>query len=162
LKDPQAFPDPIFSSVRYDSRHGVCYVLFVYSDIVPIVQPNVLLDGCKVCNIESVVRPVIHLLPASKKRFVLRKKPAGQLLSRTAHQIEREYTMLYALHKHNINPSTLPEQIVPVPEPIILCEDNAVIGTPFYVMEFLDGRIFTDTRMSEVSPQDRREWCVNS
>jgi len=106
--------------------------------------------------------PTYFLTDASKKRFVLRKKPAGQLLSRTAHQIEREYTMLYALHKHNINPSTLPEQIVPVPEPIILCEDNAVIGTPFYVMEFLDGRIFTDTRMSEVSPQDRRECWLSA
>lgn len=95
-------------------------------------------------------------------KFVLRKKPAGQLLSNTAHQIEREYTMLRALHNHNTSPSTTPEQVVPVPEPIILCEDRAVIGTPFYVMEFLDGRIFTDTRMLEVPPQDRREWYVNT
>jgi hypothetical protein len=97
----------------------------------------------------------------SQKRYVLRKKPAGQLLSATAHQIEREYTMLRALHKHNTNsPSIPPNEIVPVPEPFILCEDIKVIGTPFYIMEFLDGRIFTDTRMLEVSPQDRREWLV--
>lgn len=68
--------------------------------------------------------------------------------------------MLHALHKYNIDLSTPPEAKVPVPEPIILCEDVSIIGTPFYVMEFLDGRIFTDTRMLEVSPQDRREWCV--
>lgn len=91
-------------------------------------------------------------------RFVLRKKPAGQLLSKTAHQVEREYTMLHALHKFNSNTSTRIDQKVPVPEPILLCEDISVVGTPFYIMEFLDGRIFTDTRMLEVPPKDRREW----
>lgn len=44
--------------------------------------------------------------------------------------------MLAALHKHNINPSTPPERHVPIPEPIALCEDSSVIGTPFYIMEF--------------------------
>lgn len=95
------------------------------------------------------------------ERFVLRKKPSGQLLSKTAHQIEREYTILHALHTHNINPSTPPTKRVPVPEPIILCEDSGVIGTPFYIMEFLDGRIFTDVRMSDgvgMSERDKREW----
>ena len=71
--------------------------------------------------------------------------------------------MLKALHKYNTSsPSISPDKIVPVPEPIILCEDKDVIGTPFYVMEFLDGRIFTDPRMLEVSAQDRREWSVMS
>jgi aminoglycoside phosphotransferase (APT) family kinase protein len=88
----------------------------------------------------------------------MRKKPAGQLLSKTAHQVEREYTMLHALHKHNQAPTTRPEKRVPVPEPYLLCEDNSVIGTPFYVMEFLDGRIFTDVTMPQVSQKDREEW----
>jgi aminoglycoside phosphotransferase (APT) family kinase protein len=65
---------------------------------------------------------------------------------------------LRALHSHNINPSTPRDRRVPVPEPIILCEDKSIIGTPFYVMEFIDGRIFTDIHMPEVSPKDRREW----
>lgn len=99
-------------------------------------------------------------MPCRGKRFVLRKKPAGQLLSTTAHQIEREFTVLNALHKHNTNSSTSEEHKVPIPEPLILCEDIAVIGTPFYIMEFLEGRIFTDVRMPEVSPETRREWCV--
>ncbi|KAJ7782630.1 kinase-like domain-containing protein [Mycena metata] len=94
----------------------------------------------------------------SKTKFVLRKKPAGDLISNTAHQIEREYTMLRALHTHNTDPATPPAQRVPVPEPIILCEDKSVIGTPFYVMEFIDGRIFTETTMPEVNAKDRREW----
>jgi len=70
--------------------------------------------------------------------------------------------MLRALHTHNTDPNTPRAQYVPVPEPIILCEDKAVIGTPFYVMEFVDGRIFTDTRMLEVSPQDRRECWLSA
>lgn len=90
----------------------------------------------------------------------MRKKPPGQLLSKTAHQIEREYTILRALHMHNTRSTTRPEQRVPVPEPYLLCEDASVVGTPFYVMEFLDGRIFTDMKMPEVSPATRREWCV--
>lgn len=91
---------------------------------------------------------------------MLRKKPDGALLSKTAHQVEREFTMLNALHKHNINPNTLPEEKVPIPEPIILCEDSSVVGTPFYIMEFLDGRIFTNTRIPELDPIDRQEWYV--
>ncbi|KAH8115376.1 kinase-like protein [Phellopilus nigrolimitatus] len=103
--------------------------------------------------------PTYFLTDATKTRFVLRKKPAGTLLSKTAHQIEREYAILHALHKHNT--SSDPEGRVPVPEPIILCEDVEVIGTPFYVMEFLDGRIFTDVRMPEISRKDQREcWLA--
>lgn len=94
----------------------------------------------------------------SQTRYVLRKKPAGQLLSSTAHQIEREFTVLSALHTHNQTPSLSPEQRVPVPEPFALCTDSSIVGTPFYIMEFLDGRIFTDTRMLEVPPEDRKEW----
>ena len=66
--------------------------------------------------------------------------------------------MLTALQRHNLNPATPSEERVPVPKPIILCEDSSVVGTPFYIMEFLDGRIFTDARMLEVPPKDRREW----
>jgi len=94
------------------------------------------------------------------KRFVLRKKPAGQLLSTTAHQIEREFTILSALHRHNVKPSTSEEQRVPIPEPMTLCEDSGIIGTPFYIMEFLEGRIFTDSRMPGVPPEVKREWYI--
>ncbi|KAJ7072786.1 kinase-like domain-containing protein [Mycena amicta] len=105
--------------------------------------------------------PTYFLTDASRTKFVLRKKPAGELISKTAHQVEREYKMLRALHTHNTNPSTTAEQRVPVPEPIILCEDVSVIGTPFYVMEFVDGRIFTDIRMPQISPKDQREcWLA--
>lgn len=105
---------------------------------------------------------LVQLRVNSNARWVLRKKPAGQLLSQTAHQVEREFRVLDALHKHNQNPNTRPDQKVPVPKPILLCEDVSVIGTPFYIMEFLEGRIFIDSRMPDVSSQDRREWYAPS
>jgi aminoglycoside phosphotransferase (APT) family kinase protein len=91
---------------------------------------------------------------------VLRKKPAGTLVSRTAHQVEREYTVLAAIQRYNARPTTPPEYRVPVPHVFVLCEDSSVIGTPFYIMEFLDGRIFTDMSMPSTPPMVRREWWV--
>lgn len=86
----------------------------------------------------------------SKKQYVLRKKPPGTLLSKTAHAVEREYKIIHALQNSD----------VPVPEVYTLCEDVDVIGTPFYVMEFLHGRIFTDFRMTELPYEERRQWYV--
>lgn len=116
-------------------------------------------NSLSISHTNSPIQPTSSPTPPAIVLF-FEKKPAGALLSKTAHQIEREYTILSAIHKHNILPTTAPERRVPVPEPYVLCEDEGVIGTPFYVMEFLDGRIFTDVRMEEVGPQDRREWCV--
>ncbi|KAJ1666224.1 hypothetical protein IW140_003212 [Coemansia sp. RSA 1813] len=80
------------------------------------------------------------------RRFVLRKKPAGQLLSKTAHAVEREFRVLDALSKHTN---------VPVPHVYALCEDTSVLGTPFYLMEFLEGRILADVRLPEIAPRQR-------
>lgn len=75
----------------------------------------------------------------------MRKKPPGKLLSKTAHKVEREYRIMHALGSTN----------VAVPRTYCLCEDDSIIGTPFYIMEFLDGRIFEDFLMPGVSAQDR-------
>ena len=88
---------------------------------------------------------------------MLRKKPAGALLSSTAHQVEREYAMLAALHAHNISGRGAP---VPIPIPYALCTDSAVVGTPFYIMQFLEGRIFSDARLPGLPDAERRAWCV--
>ena len=77
----------------------------------------------------------------------MRKKPPGTLLSKTAHQVEREYRIIHALDGTD----------VPVPKTYCLCEDTAVIGTPFYIMGFVDGRIVTDPSLPGVSPQHRTE-----
>ncbi|KAF3766957.1 acyl-CoA dehydrogenase family member 11 [Cryphonectria parasitica EP155] len=84
---------------------------------------------------------------SSGRGYVLRKKPPGQLLSQTAHKVEREYRIIKALNATD----------VPVPRTYCLCEDASVIGTPFYIMEYLEGRIFEDATMPSVSPQERRE-----
>ena len=77
----------------------------------------------------------------------MRKKPPGRLLSRTAHRVDREYRIIHALGKTD----------VPVPKVYGLCEDDAVVGTPFYIMEFLDGRIFEDAAFPGVSREERTE-----
>lgn len=77
----------------------------------------------------------------------MRKKPPGKLVSKTAHQVEREYQVIHALENTD----------VPVPKAYCLCEDTSVVGTAFYIMEFLDGRIIEDPAMPDVSPEDRTE-----
>lgn len=78
---------------------------------------------------------------------MLRKKPPGQLLSKTAHAVEREYRVIKALEGTG----------VPAPKVYCLCTDRNVVGTEFYIMEYLDGRIFADPSIPGVTPQERTE-----
>jgi len=81
---------------------------------------------------------------AGTRRFVLRKKPPGKILA-SAHQVEREFKAMSALASTDI----------PVPVMRTLCEDPDVIGTNFYVMEFLEGRVFRDAALPGIEPKDR-------
>ncbi|KAF2716701.1 APH-domain-containing protein [Polychaeton citri CBS 116435] len=90
--------------------------------------------------------PTYLLASPDGSKYVMRKKPPGQLLSKTAHKVDREYRILHALENTD----------VPVPKTYCLCEDDGVVGTPFYIMEFLDGRIFEDPAIPDVSPKDRK------
>ena len=83
------------------------------------------------------------LLTSAGRRYVLRKKPPGQLLS-SAHQVDREYRVMKALDGH-----------IPVPKMRALCEDPEVIGTSFYVMDYLEGRIFRDATLPDLTPAER-------
>lgn len=83
-------------------------------------------------------------LNAGGKRYVLRKKPPGQLL-KSAHQVDREFRIMNALAKTD----------VPVPKMHVLCEDESIIGTAFYVMEYLEGRIFRDPQLPDVPAAER-------
>ncbi len=85
-----------------------------------------------------------YIVTAGARRYVLRKKPPGDLLP-SAHQVEREYRIMKALAGSP----------VPTPPVRLLCEDPSVIGTPFYVMDFVDGRIFRDTRLPGMIPAER-------
>ncbi len=77
-------------------------------------------------------------------RFVLRRKPDGVLLP-SAHAVEREYRVTDALK----------DSAVPVARPHALCEDAAVVGTPFFVMDYVPGRNFWDARLPGLMPAER-------
>ncbi|TCO74080.1 phosphotransferase family protein [Rhodovulum euryhalinum] len=79
------------------------------------------------------------------QRLVLRKKPTGPILP-GAHAVEREFRVLRALAATD----------VPVPRTLWLEEDAAVLGTPFYVMERLEGRVFSDCTLPGLAPGERR------
>lgn len=85
-----------------------------------------------------------YLLNAGDRNLVLRKKPPGKLLPK-AHMVEREFQIMNALQKTD----------VPVPKVHHLCEDPKVIGTPFFVMEYVQGRVFWDARFPKQSPEER-------
>ena len=68
--------------------------------------------------------------------------------------------MLSALQLHNKRTEDESKRI-PIPNPVVLCEDKDVIGTPFYIMEFLEGRIFADPKMSQLSRGESKAWCVS-
>ena len=98
-----------------------------------------------------------YLLITPSKSYVLRRQPSGQLLSKTAHRIDREYLILSSLAKYN-NTLSMDERErhgVPVPEVYCLCMDSSVIGAGFYVMEFIKGRIFSGCQ--DARPRSRGE-----
>jgi len=78
------------------------------------------------------------------RRYVLRKKPPGDLLP-SAHAIDREYRVQKALYETN----------VPVAKMHLYCEEESIIGTPFYVMEYLEGRVLEDTTLLGFNPEER-------
>jgi len=85
------------------------------------------------------------MLEGASGRYVLRKQPPGQLLP-SAHQVDREYRAMKALE----------HTPVPVPRMYALCEDSGVIGTKFYIMEAIEGRIFARPMMEEAPREQRR------
>lgn len=86
------------------------------------------------------------LLTTPAKKYVLRKKPPGGLL-KSAHAVDREYRVQRALW----------DTEVPVAKVMHLCEDESIIGTIFYVMEFSEGRIFWDPALLDMTRDERAE-----
>jgi aminoglycoside phosphotransferase (APT) family kinase protein len=83
-------------------------------------------------------------LSAPSGEYVLRRKPVGKLLQ-SAHSVDREFRVLQALGGTD----------VPVPRVYALCDDDAVLGSMFYVMEFVPGRVFFDPQLPDLVPADR-------
>lgn len=85
-----------------------------------------------------------YLLESGIGNYVLRRKPPGKLLA-SAHAVDREFQVISALYAAGF----------PVPRPCCLCTDDAVIGTMFFVMEYVDGRIFWTPDLPDLSVQER-------
>lgn len=86
------------------------------------------------------------LLETGGRRYVLRKKPPGKVLP-SAHMVEREYKVIRALAENTR---------LPVPQTHVLCENPSIIGTAFYVMDFIPGRILTHPALEAVQRSERR------
>ena len=85
-----------------------------------------------------------YYLGADGQEYVLRRKPPGKLLP-SAHAVDREYRVITALAGTG----------VPVPRSYALCDDPGVIGTSFYIMEYVRGRVLVDPRLPDVAPAER-------
>ncbi len=85
-----------------------------------------------------------YLLETPSRGYVLRRKPPGKLLP-SAHAVDREYRVTRALHAQNF----------PVAMPLVYCADESVAGTAFYVMDFVEGRVFWEPQMPESNPAER-------
>lgn len=87
-----------------------------------------------------------YLLESPSGQYVMRRKPPGKLL-KSAHAVDREFRVISALYKEDF----------PVPRPFALCEDEAVVGTMFYIMEYVEGRIFWDLDLPDCDRDERAE-----
>ncbi len=85
------------------------------------------------------------LINAASGKYVLRRKPSGELL-KSAHAVDREYRVISALANTD----------VPVPKVYHLCEDDTVIGSMFYVMEYIDGRVMWDPALPDENEENRK------
>ena len=88
--------------------------------------------------------PTYRLTDGAGRHYVLRRKPPGKLLP-SAHAVDREFRVISALNKTN----------VPTPRAYALCEDEGVVGTAFYIMEYCDGRVLWDPLLPEVPKEGR-------
>ncbi|TPX35874.1 hypothetical protein SmJEL517_g01677 [Synchytrium microbalum] len=95
--------------------------------------------------------PTFIITDATGKSVVLRKRPAGKLAPQL-HRVDREYHVIKALESTT----------VPVPKALLLCEDESIIGTVFFVMSFLPGRIFIDMRLKSFGHDERRDYYYSA
>ena len=87
-----------------------------------------------------------YLVETPSRRYVLRRKPPGKLLP-SAHAVDREYRVIGALHAQGF----------PVAEPVLYCADETVIGTAFFVMSHVEGRVIWDAQMPSSNPTERAQ-----
>jgi aminoglycoside phosphotransferase (APT) family kinase protein len=91
--------------------------------------------------------PTFLVTDTAMRRYVLRKKPPGNLLP-SAHAVDREFQVMRALYP----------QGVPVPHARALCLDDGIIGTAFYLMDFIDGAIHDDLTLAAIPKDQRKDY----
>jgi aminoglycoside phosphotransferase (APT) family kinase protein len=129
----------VLSRHRFDEASLAAYLAASLPEITPPLTIRQFQGGQS--------NPTFQLTDAAGHRYVLRKKPPGNILP-SAHAVEREYAVMHALRPTG----------VPVPTMRLLCEDPAVIGTPFYLMDYIEGRVLVDIKLAELSPADRAPY----
>jgi len=101
--------------------------------------------GIQVCQFKGGQSNPTYWLADRERQYALRKKPPGKLLQ-SAHAVDREYRVMRALCDTDVPSATM----------YALCEDDSVIGTSFFVMEYVPGRIFWNVQLPELGPSERR------
>ena len=143
MTDPTLDPQSAFSGTReVDPRHAL---------------DEATLDAWLAEHVEGYQGPLTlrqfkggqsnptYELTTPGRTYVLRRKPPGVLLP-SAHAVDREFRVISALHAQGF----------PVARPHILCADDSVIGSMFYVMDKVEGRVFWDLKLPDLSPAERR------
>jgi aminoglycoside phosphotransferase (APT) family kinase protein len=120
---------------RFDERSLARFMAVHVEGFVPPVKAEQFKGGQS--------NPTYQLLTANRN-YVLRRKPPGPLLP-SAHAVDREYKVIKALSDVGF----------PVPKPFALCTDDSVIGTMFYVMEMVEGRVFWEMDLPGMTPAER-------
>jgi aminoglycoside phosphotransferase (APT) family kinase protein len=125
---------------------------FNENDLKEYLQQNLGADfsSMKVLQFEGGQSNPTFQITTPSGKYVVRKKPPGVLL-KSAHAVDREYRVISALQGSG----------VPVPKTYLLCEDDAVIGTAFYVMEMVEGRVLIDSSLPSLSPEQRTALSRN-
>jgi aminoglycoside phosphotransferase (APT) family kinase protein len=100
----------------------------------------------EVCQFKGGQSNPTYKLITPNRNYVLRRKPPGKLLP-SAHAVDREYRIIAALHPTGF----------PVAKPYLLCEDESIIGTIFYVMDCVDGRIYWGPMLPDQTPKQRTQ-----
>ena len=85
-----------------------------------------------------------YLIETPLRRYVLRRKPPGKLLP-SAHAVDREHRIISALYAQGF----------PVAEPVLYCADDSIVGTAFFVMAYVEGRVFWEPQMPGSNPAER-------
>jgi aminoglycoside phosphotransferase (APT) family kinase protein len=128
---------PVLAQHRFDEASLERYLLEHIEGFTPPLRVEQTQGGMS--------NPTFILTDGVGKKYVMRKKPPGKLLP-SAHAVDREFRVISALWNTD----------VPVARPYVLCQDPSVIGVDFYIMSFVEGRVFRNQTLPTQSPAERR------